>query len=233
MVGRLGDGLITVGVHTKLVDRFIAAGGAGKPRYTELNVRWPLKKQRRDAWHMRGGPLPVCRARSSQTSDSRPILRKLPAPSLRRRSRRRSSVVQIPHVTLRPSRRPPRRVIHTSGCTRSGRTRQVFFQFYAHEVLLSSSSGSYTARRKRMSIRADWHKRIILGAAGGFIGTLAIQALLTASQKWLPNTVPAAPPGPVSSWSRWGKRHCPTRCVSASHRWLKRVQPGCWLSVTA
>ena len=40
MAGRLGDGLITVGVHAKLVDRFIAAGGAGKPRYTELNVCW-------------------------------------------------------------------------------------------------------------------------------------------------------------------------------------------------
>jgi len=41
-----------------------------------------------------------------------------------------------------------------------------------------------------MFIRSDWRKRIILGAAGGFIGTLAIQALLTASQKWLPHTVP-------------------------------------------
>src|SRR5215813_7357716 len=41
-----------------------------------------------------------------------------------------------------------------------------------------------------MTIRSDWRKRIILGAAGGFIGTLAIQALLTASQRWLPNTVP-------------------------------------------
>jgi len=38
--------------------------------------------------------------------------------------------------------------------------------------------------------RFDWRQRIILGAAGGLIGTLAIQALLTASQKWLPNTVP-------------------------------------------
>jgi G6PDH family F420-dependent oxidoreductase len=40
MAGWLGDGLITVGVHAKLVDRFIAAGGAGKPRYTELSVCW-------------------------------------------------------------------------------------------------------------------------------------------------------------------------------------------------
>jgi coenzyme F420-dependent glucose-6-phosphate dehydrogenase len=40
LAGRIGDGLITVGVHAKLVDRFTAAGGAGKPRYTELNVCW-------------------------------------------------------------------------------------------------------------------------------------------------------------------------------------------------
>jgi hypothetical protein len=36
----------------------------------------------------------------------------------------------------------------------------------------------------------DWLKRLALGAAGGVAGTLAIQALLTASQKWLPSTVP-------------------------------------------
>jgi coenzyme F420-dependent glucose-6-phosphate dehydrogenase len=40
MAGRIGDGLITVGVQAKLVDRFMAAGGTGKPRYTELNVCW-------------------------------------------------------------------------------------------------------------------------------------------------------------------------------------------------
>jgi len=41
-----------------------------------------------------------------------------------------------------------------------------------------------------MDIRSDWRQRVIFGAAGGFVGTLAIQALLTASQKWLPSTVP-------------------------------------------
>jgi hypothetical protein len=41
-----------------------------------------------------------------------------------------------------------------------------------------------------MSIRSDWRKRIMLGAAGGLVGTLAIQALLTARQKWLPHTAP-------------------------------------------
>lgn len=32
--------MITVGVEANLVDRFMAAGGAEKPRYTELNVCW-------------------------------------------------------------------------------------------------------------------------------------------------------------------------------------------------
>jgi hypothetical protein len=41
-----------------------------------------------------------------------------------------------------------------------------------------------------MYIHDDWLKRIVLGAAGGIAGTLAIQALLTANQKWLPSTVP-------------------------------------------
>jgi hypothetical protein len=38
--------------------------------------------------------------------------------------------------------------------------------------------------------RDDWSKRIILGVVGGLAGTLAIQSLLTANQKWLPSTVP-------------------------------------------
>lgn len=41
-----------------------------------------------------------------------------------------------------------------------------------------------------MHDRPDLLKRIALGAAGGFAGTLAIQALLTASRKWLPSTLP-------------------------------------------
>ncbi len=43
-----------------------------------------------------------------------------------RRSRKRLSVVRIPHVTLRQSRRQPRQVIRTSGSTKSGLIRQVF-----------------------------------------------------------------------------------------------------------
>lgn len=35
----------------------------------------------------------------------------------------------------------------------------------------------------------DWLKQLALGAASGVAGTLAVQALLTASQKWLPSTV--------------------------------------------
>jgi hypothetical protein len=38
--------------------------------------------------------------------------------------------------------------------------------------------------------RADWRRQIVLGAVGGFAGTLAIQAFLTARHKWLPKTMP-------------------------------------------
>ncbi len=41
-----------------------------------------------------------------------------------------------------------------------------------------------------MHDRFDLLKRIALGAAGGFAGTVALQALLTAGQKWLPSMVP-------------------------------------------
>ena len=41
-----------------------------------------------------------------------------------------------------------------------------------------------------MHDNADLLKRILLGAAGGFAGTLALQALLSASQKWLPSAAP-------------------------------------------
>jgi coenzyme F420-dependent glucose-6-phosphate dehydrogenase len=70
MAGRLGDGLITVGTHAKLVDRFIAAGGAGKPRYTELSVCWaPEEAEARRLAHCRHAgcaplrpqtPVPFC-----------------------------------------------------------------------------------------------------------------------------------------------------------------------------
>jgi G6PDH family F420-dependent oxidoreductase len=54
MAGRLGDGLITVGSQAKLVDRFIAAGGAGKPRYMELSVCWaPEEAEARCVAHAR------------------------------------------------------------------------------------------------------------------------------------------------------------------------------------
>ena len=54
MAGGLGDGLITVGIHTKLVDRFIAAGGAEKPRYAELSVCWaPEEAEARRLAHTR------------------------------------------------------------------------------------------------------------------------------------------------------------------------------------
>jgi G6PDH family F420-dependent oxidoreductase len=58
LAGRIGDGLITVGVHAKLVDQFTAAGGTGKPRYTELTVCWaPEEAEARRLAHARW-PIP-------------------------------------------------------------------------------------------------------------------------------------------------------------------------------
>jgi G6PDH family F420-dependent oxidoreductase len=44
LAGRIGDGLITVGVTAELVDRFMVAGGTKKPRYAELNVCWDAEE---------------------------------------------------------------------------------------------------------------------------------------------------------------------------------------------
>jgi hypothetical protein len=41
-----------------------------------------------------------------------------------------------------------------------------------------------------MHRHSEFLKRTCLGAAGGFVGTLAIQGLLAASKKWLPEALP-------------------------------------------
>jgi hypothetical protein len=41
-----------------------------------------------------------------------------------------------------------------------------------------------------MYTNSNWLKRLAIGAAGGVAGTLAIHAFRTASQQWLPGTVP-------------------------------------------
>lgn len=41
-----------------------------------------------------------------------------------------------------------------------------------------------------MHEHSEFAKRACLGAAGGFLGTLAIQALMTAGKKWFPRTAP-------------------------------------------
>jgi len=40
LAGRIGDGLIATEPDAKVVERFTAAGGSGKPRYAELTVCW-------------------------------------------------------------------------------------------------------------------------------------------------------------------------------------------------
>jgi coenzyme F420-dependent glucose-6-phosphate dehydrogenase len=40
VAGRIGDGLISVVPGARIVERFVAGGGAGKPRYAQLHVCW-------------------------------------------------------------------------------------------------------------------------------------------------------------------------------------------------
>lgn len=135
MAGRLGDGLITVGVHAKLVDRFIAAGGAGKPRYTELNVCWaPDEAEARRLAHarwpiagMQGALLSDLRlpshfAQAASTITEEAIAQAVicgPDPTRHIAAITQAAEVGYTHVW-----------IHQIGPDQAG-----FFQFYASEIL--------------------------------------------------------------------------------------------------
>ncbi len=45
-------------------------------------------------------------------------------------------------------------------------------------------------QEQAMNHRADWLKQLALGAIAGLVGTLALQVLRLANQKWLPDTMP-------------------------------------------
>jgi hypothetical protein len=62
-----------------------------------------------------------------------------------------------------------------------------------------------------MSSHTDCRTRMMLGAAGGFAGTLAIQALLTVSQKWLPSTTPPIRQDPGEFLVERGKKALPAQ----------------------
>ena len=48
-----------------------------------------------------------------------------------------------------------------------------------------------TPKEHAMNYKSNWLKRLALGAVAGLAGTLALQLLRMAGQKWLPHTVPA------------------------------------------
>lgn len=52
-------------------------------------------------------------------------------------------------------------------------------------------------------------ERVALGAAAGLVGTLAIQVLRTASQKWAPQTMPPVRQEPGSFMTRQAERFLP------------------------
>ena len=135
MAGRLGDGLITVGVHAKLVDRFIAAGGAGKPRYTELNVCWAPEEA--EARRLAYARWPIAGMQGALLSDLRLPSHFAQAASTLTEEAIAQAVICSPDPTC-----------HIAAITRAaeagythfwlyqiGPDQAGFFQFYAREVL--------------------------------------------------------------------------------------------------
>ena len=135
MAGRLGDGLITAGVHTKLVDRFIAAGGAGKPRYTELNVCWaPEEAEARRLAHTRW---PIAGMQGALLSDLRLPSHFAQAASTITEEEIAQAVIcgpdparHIAAITQAAEAGYTHVWVHQIGPDQAG-----FFQFYAYEVL--------------------------------------------------------------------------------------------------
>jgi len=135
MAGRLGDGLITVGVHANLVDRFIAAGGAGKPRYTELNVCWAPEEA--EARRLAQARWPIAGMQGALLSD------------LRLPSQFAQAASTIPEETIAQAvicgPDPTRHLAAIAQAAEAGYTHvwvhQIgpdqagFFQFYAREIL--------------------------------------------------------------------------------------------------
>lgn len=135
MAGHLGDGLITVGVQAKLVDRFIAAGGAGKPRYAELNVCWaPDEAEARRLAHARW---PIAGMQGALLSDLRLPSHFAQAASTITEEEIAQAVICGPD--------PARHIAAIAQAAEAGYTHvwvhQIgpdqagFFQFYAQEVL--------------------------------------------------------------------------------------------------
>jgi coenzyme F420-dependent glucose-6-phosphate dehydrogenase len=135
MAGHIGDGLITVGVHAKLVDRFIAAGGSGKPRYTELSVCWaPEEAEARRLAHARW---PIAGLRGALLSDLRLPSHFAQAASVLTEEEVAQAVIcgpdpmqHIAAITQAAEAGYTHVWVHQIGSDQAG-----FFQFYAREVL--------------------------------------------------------------------------------------------------
>jgi coenzyme F420-dependent glucose-6-phosphate dehydrogenase len=135
MAGRLGDGLITVGVHAKLVDHFVAAGGAGKPCYTELNVCWaPDEAEARRLAHARW---PIAGMQGALLSDLRLPSHFAQAASTITEEEIAQAVIcgpdparHIAAITQAAEAGYTHVWVHQIGPDQAG-----FFQFYAQEVL--------------------------------------------------------------------------------------------------
>ena len=135
LAGRLGDGLITVGSQARLVDRFIAAGGAGKPRYMELTVCWAPEEA--EARRLAQARWPIAGMRGALLSDLRLPSHFAQAAGIITEETIAQAVICGPDptrhhaaITQAAEAGYTHVWVHQIGPDQAG-----FFQFYAHEVL--------------------------------------------------------------------------------------------------
>jgi hypothetical protein len=124
-----------VGIHAKLVDRFIAAGGTGKPRYAELSVCWAPEEA--EAQRLAHALWPIAGLRGALLSDLRLPSHFAQAASAITEEEIAQAIIcgpdparHIAAITQAAKAGYTHVWVHQIGPDQAG-----FFQFYAHEVL--------------------------------------------------------------------------------------------------
>ena len=75
-------------------------------------------------------------------------------------------------------------------CRRHGHAGAAFAGLFGTAVARTFAEGGTLMAHTLVQDKCNLLERIALGAAGGFAGTLTLQALLRASQKWMPSAAP-------------------------------------------
>jgi G6PDH family F420-dependent oxidoreductase len=135
LAARLGDAMINTEVSPRLVERFEAAGGAGKPRYVEVTVCWARDERRarktaREVWAL--------------AAAASPLMTELPLPSHFEAALASISEEQVAEKVVcgpDPARhlealRKAMRAGYTDACIHQvGAEQEGFFEFYQREIL--------------------------------------------------------------------------------------------------